>query len=233
MLTVLGVSEGTDCAPGLLAPRIPSPGEDEGHEEPTGSNFSPHRDAMKLGFSKPWPEAMQLITGQPNMSAEALMSYFEPLMTWLVKKNTENGEVLGWPEYSWTPYAGTGGNGLDVVHGGERFWSSPGWGCGSWWSCSSVPWHPQKPQGIWMPPIDFPATRGSSKQVTQEPSQGGQLTHCTQPRATSTNHIPPFSILQSLNSTLPPTQLIFWACLWAPNKPPRAPGSCSHWHLSS
>uniref|UniRef100_A0A803XZP4 Angiotensin-converting enzyme n=1 Tax=Meleagris gallopavo TaxID=9103 RepID=A0A803XZP4_MELGA len=64
-------------------------------------------DAMKLGFSKPWPEAMQLITGQPNMSAEALMSYFEPLMTWLVKENTKNGEVLGWPDYSWTPYAGT------------------------------------------------------------------------------------------------------------------------------
>uniref|UniRef100_A0A803WAA5 Angiotensin-converting enzyme n=1 Tax=Ficedula albicollis TaxID=59894 RepID=A0A803WAA5_FICAL len=62
-------------------------------------------DALKLGFSKPWPEAMQLITGQPNMSAEALMSYFEPLMTWLEKENSKNGEVLGWPEYSWTPYA--------------------------------------------------------------------------------------------------------------------------------
>ncbi|NXQ63440.1 ACE enzyme, partial [Anthoscopus minutus] len=61
-------------------------------------------DALKLGFSKPWPEAMQLITGQPNMSAEALMSYFEPLMTWLEKENEKNGEVLGWPEYSWTPY---------------------------------------------------------------------------------------------------------------------------------
>ncbi|NXN80602.1 ACE enzyme, partial [Bombycilla garrulus] len=64
-------------------------------------------DALKLGFSKPWPEAMQLITGQPNMSAEALMSYFEPLMTWLEKENKKNGEVLGWPEYSWTPYTAT------------------------------------------------------------------------------------------------------------------------------
>lgn len=62
---------------------------------------------MKLGFSKPWPEAMQLITGQPNMSAEALMSYFQPLMTWLMKENEKNGEVLGWPEYDWTPYTGT------------------------------------------------------------------------------------------------------------------------------
>lgn len=53
---------------------------------------------------------MQLITGQPNMSAEALMSYFEPLMTWLEKENTKNGEVLGWPEYSWTPYTGMQGS---------------------------------------------------------------------------------------------------------------------------
>ncbi|NXE84768.1 ACE enzyme, partial [Cochlearius cochlearius] len=63
-------------------------------------------NALKLGFSKPWPEAMKLITGQPNMSADALMSYFEPLTQWLVKENEKNGEVLGWPEYSWTPYTG-------------------------------------------------------------------------------------------------------------------------------
>ncbi|NXE25143.1 ACE enzyme, partial [Ardeotis kori] len=67
-------------------------------------------DALKLGFSKSWPEAMQLITGQPNMSANALMNYFEPLMTWLVKENEKNGEVLGWPEYSWTPYTGMQGS---------------------------------------------------------------------------------------------------------------------------
>ncbi|NXN98104.1 ACE enzyme, partial [Rhinopomastus cyanomelas] len=67
-------------------------------------------NALKLGFSEPWPEAMQRITGQPNMSADALMTYFEPLMTWLVKENEKNGEVLGWPEYSWTPYTGMQGS---------------------------------------------------------------------------------------------------------------------------
>ncbi|NXX98126.1 ACE enzyme, partial [Centropus bengalensis] len=67
-------------------------------------------DALKLGFSKPWPEAMKLITGQPNMSADALMSYFEPLMTWLVEENKRNGEVLGWPEYNWAPYTGKQGS---------------------------------------------------------------------------------------------------------------------------
>ncbi|XP_050767782.1 angiotensin-converting enzyme [Gymnogyps californianus] len=67
-------------------------------------------EALKLGFSKPWPHAMELITGQPNMSADALMSYFEPLMTWLVKENEKNREVLGWPEYSWTPYTAQAGS---------------------------------------------------------------------------------------------------------------------------
>ncbi|XP_053870375.1 angiotensin-converting enzyme isoform X2 [Malaclemys terrapin pileata] len=63
-------------------------------------------NAMKLGFSKPWPEAMQLITGQPNMSADALMTYFKPLTDWLIQENTRTRETLGWPEYNWTPYAG-------------------------------------------------------------------------------------------------------------------------------
>lgn len=99
--------------PGVLTPKAPSPGEkgraggQEGDGELTGADFFHHREALKLGFSKPWPEAMELITGQPNMSADALLSYFEPLTTWLVEENEKNGEVLGWPEYSWTPYAGT------------------------------------------------------------------------------------------------------------------------------
>uniref|UniRef100_A0A5F8GD19 Angiotensin-converting enzyme n=1 Tax=Monodelphis domestica TaxID=13616 RepID=A0A5F8GD19_MONDO len=64
-------------------------------------------DAMKLGLSQPWPEAMKLITGQPNMSATAIMNYFQPLLDWLITKNKEQGETLGWPQYDWTPYSGT------------------------------------------------------------------------------------------------------------------------------
>ncbi|XP_029068873.1 angiotensin-converting enzyme isoform X1 [Monodon monoceros] len=60
-------------------------------------------DAMKLGFSRPWPEAMRLITGQPNMSAAAMMTYFKPLLDWLVTENTRHGEKLGWPQYNWMP----------------------------------------------------------------------------------------------------------------------------------
>ncbi|XP_074116979.1 angiotensin-converting enzyme-like isoform X1 [Sminthopsis crassicaudata] len=63
-------------------------------------------DAMKLGLSKPWPEAMMLLTGQPNMSATAIVKYFQPLLDWLITKNKEQEETLGWPQYDWTPYSG-------------------------------------------------------------------------------------------------------------------------------
>lgn len=64
-------------------------------------------DVMKLGFSKPWPEAMALITGQPAMSVQPLIEYFKPLIDWLEKENKKNNEVLGWPDYSWTPTTST------------------------------------------------------------------------------------------------------------------------------
>uniref|UniRef100_A0A4W3HQC2 Angiotensin-converting enzyme n=1 Tax=Callorhinchus milii TaxID=7868 RepID=A0A4W3HQC2_CALMI len=64
-------------------------------------------DVMKLGSSKPWSEAMKLITGKPDMSAEPLLKYFKPLTDWLIEKNIKNGETLGWPEYNWTPALGS------------------------------------------------------------------------------------------------------------------------------
>lgn len=58
---------------------------------------------MKLGSSKPWPEAMAMITGQSKMSAKPLMEYFKPLIDWLQEENNKNKEVRGWPEYNWKP----------------------------------------------------------------------------------------------------------------------------------
>ncbi|CAK6964092.1 angiotensin-converting enzyme [Scomber scombrus] len=60
-------------------------------------------DVMKLGFSKPWPEALTMITGEPKMSAQPLMEYFQPLIEWLEKENNKNNEVRGWPDYDWKP----------------------------------------------------------------------------------------------------------------------------------
>ncbi|XP_038048596.1 angiotensin-converting enzyme-like [Patiria miniata] len=51
---------------------------------------------LKLGSSKPWPDAMEAITGQRSMSADAINDYFAPLMTWLEETNRKNGETIGW-----------------------------------------------------------------------------------------------------------------------------------------
>ncbi|ESO94197.1 hypothetical protein LOTGIDRAFT_118685, partial [Lottia gigantea] len=51
---------------------------------------------LKLGSSKPWPEAMKMVTGSTKMDASALMEYFQPLIDWLKKEN--EGEDLGWDE---------------------------------------------------------------------------------------------------------------------------------------
>ncbi|XP_030892312.1 angiotensin-converting enzyme-like protein Ace3 [Leptonychotes weddellii] len=60
-------------------------------------------DILKLGSSKPWPEVLQKITGQTEVSTKALMTYFKPLLNWLVTENVRQGEILGWPDFSWLP----------------------------------------------------------------------------------------------------------------------------------
>ncbi|XP_064594923.1 angiotensin-converting enzyme-like [Liolophura sinensis] len=51
-------------------------------------------DMLKMGASKPWPDAMYRITGQREMDAGALMEYFQPLIDWLKEQNVN--ENLGW-----------------------------------------------------------------------------------------------------------------------------------------
>ncbi|XP_036611538.1 angiotensin-converting enzyme-like [Trichosurus vulpecula] len=85
-----------------LCPPVPRSEEDfdPGSKFHIPGNVPYIRDVMKLGFSKPWPEAMKMITGQYNMSAKPLMKYFKPLLDWLIAENVRQEEVLGWPEFS-------------------------------------------------------------------------------------------------------------------------------------
>lgn len=46
----------------------------------------------------------------------------------------------------------------------------------------------------------------------KRPAKGKLVTHRTQPRATSTNHVPHFSIFQLLKAKLAPSEPISWAC---------------------
>ena len=49
---------------------------------------------MEMGASKPWPDALEALTGQRRMDASAMAEYFAPLKAWLDEQN-RNARV-GW-----------------------------------------------------------------------------------------------------------------------------------------
>ncbi|MGI9288900.1 MAG: M2 family metallopeptidase [Pseudomonadales bacterium] len=49
---------------------------------------------MEMGRSRPWPDAMQALTGQRELDASALLEYFAPLQEWLNEQN--EGRKCGW-----------------------------------------------------------------------------------------------------------------------------------------
>jgi len=49
---------------------------------------------LEMGASKPWPDALQAFTGSREMSGDAMVAYFRPLMTWLKAQN--KGQRCGW-----------------------------------------------------------------------------------------------------------------------------------------
>uniref|UniRef100_A0A9L0S5M0 Angiotensin-converting enzyme n=1 Tax=Equus caballus TaxID=9796 RepID=A0A9L0S5M0_HORSE len=57
-------------------------------------------DVLKLGSSKPWPEVLEKITGETKVPAKAIMTYSKLLLNWLVTENVQQGEILGWPDFS-------------------------------------------------------------------------------------------------------------------------------------
>ncbi|XP_071562887.1 angiotensin-converting enzyme-like [Temnothorax nylanderi] len=54
------------------------------------------KSMLELGSSKPWPDAMEKISGQRQMDAAGLLEYFKPLTDWLIKENKKTNEYIGW-----------------------------------------------------------------------------------------------------------------------------------------
>ena len=52
------------------------------------------RTMLEMGLSKPWPDALEAMTGQRQMDATAILDYFAPLKVWLDKQN--EGQPVGW-----------------------------------------------------------------------------------------------------------------------------------------
>jgi peptidyl-dipeptidase A len=52
------------------------------------------KKALAMGASRPWPDVLEVLTGQREMDATAIADYFAPLKTWLDEQN--KGRKLGW-----------------------------------------------------------------------------------------------------------------------------------------
>jgi peptidyl-dipeptidase A len=51
-------------------------------------------EMLEMGLSRPWPDALEALTGQREMDATAILDYFAPLKTWLDEQN--RGRTCGW-----------------------------------------------------------------------------------------------------------------------------------------
>lgn len=51
-------------------------------------------DALALGISRPWPDALEKLTGKRQMDGNAVRAYFAPLEKWLIEQN--QGKPVGW-----------------------------------------------------------------------------------------------------------------------------------------
>lgn len=49
---------------------------------------------LSMGQGKPWPDALEALTGQRQMDASAIVDYFAPLKVWLDEQN--KGKAVGW-----------------------------------------------------------------------------------------------------------------------------------------
>ena len=49
---------------------------------------------MAMGLSRPWPEALEALTGSKQMDATAIIDYFKPLQAWLDQQ--VQGKPVGW-----------------------------------------------------------------------------------------------------------------------------------------
>ncbi|MCF8881543.1 M2 family metallopeptidase [Erythrobacter sp. SN021] len=61
-----------------------------GNEE-VGKNLN---SMLEMGASKPWPDALEALTGERQMSGKAMAEYFAPLKAWLDEQNA--GKTEGW-----------------------------------------------------------------------------------------------------------------------------------------
>lgn len=53
---------------------------------------------LQLGSSRPWQDALEILTGQRYMDASGLLDYFKPLQDYLEYYNKKNNVYVGWEQ---------------------------------------------------------------------------------------------------------------------------------------
>jgi len=56
------------------------------------------QETMAMGASRPWRVALEAMTGDRDIKADALLEYFEPLRKFLEVENLKSGQRIGWDE---------------------------------------------------------------------------------------------------------------------------------------
>jgi len=51
-------------------------------------------EMLEMGMSRPWPDALEALTGERELDASAIRDYFAPLQVWLDEQNAD--QVCGW-----------------------------------------------------------------------------------------------------------------------------------------
>ena len=59
--------------------------------QPAGARLSA---MLAMGQSRPWPDALEALTGSRQMDATAILDYFAPLKAWLDEQT--KGQPVGW-----------------------------------------------------------------------------------------------------------------------------------------
>ena len=58
--------------------------------KPAGAKL---KEMLTLGQSRPWPEALKVLTGEDKMDATAMLDYFAPLKAWLDAQNAQTTQT--------------------------------------------------------------------------------------------------------------------------------------------
>ncbi|TMW41582.1 hypothetical protein DOY81_013339 [Sarcophaga bullata] len=51
---------------------------------------------MALGSSKSWHDVIAQVLDKPDISADALLQYYEPIIDWVKRLNKHNNVKIGW-----------------------------------------------------------------------------------------------------------------------------------------